>query len=298
MRNYVAYTPYLHSSFDFRNTGRRKKNGLAKQVTTTLNSVVSSFFHLFFTGISWHIVSFVRLLTDHSSKTYQEHTVYCQILNDDSLQDSTTVVALLKSALTFYKKANPGTKSFFCRSDNAAGKNHSCIGLIQTNMCSSFQLTSLKKQSRHSTHGQELSQTLWLQAGFFQSHKEASQNVILIGNLKTMVDYIFQTLSNTFLFFSCSAILKAKANASINSGMNASTAEEFAHCLSTFEGVKNCLVFCGSVTGKLSGEPEVKIQDISLCHSFDFMNDGILVKKMAGKASLSTNLCHVLNQVF
>ena len=63
--------------------------------------------------------------------------------------------------------------------------------------------------------------------------------------------------------------------------MNASSAEEFAQCLSTFEGVKNCLVFCGGISGKLA-EPPSKIQDISLCHSFDFLNDGILVKKMAG----------------
>ena len=41
------------------------------------------------------------------------------ILEDDSIQDSTSVVAMLRTALEFYKKGNPEITEIFIRSDNA-----------------------------------------------------------------------------------------------------------------------------------------------------------------------------------
>ena len=68
----------------------------------------------------------------------------------------------------------------------------------------------------------------------------------------------------------------------VNEGHDADTAESFAECMSSANGVTNVLVFCGSIEGKLA-EPSAnsKIKDISLCHQFDFHDDGILVRKMA-----------------
>ena len=48
--------------------------------------------------------------------------MYAQIIDDDSIQDATAVVALIKSALEYYKKANPQITKVWIRSDNAAGK--------------------------------------------------------------------------------------------------------------------------------------------------------------------------------
>ena len=66
--------------------------------------------------------------------------------------------------------------------------------------------------------------------------------------------------------------------------MDANTPDEFAQCIAIAGGVSNVLVFTGGIKGRLTA-PTEKIPDISLCHHFDFMKDGIMVRKISGIGS-------------
>ena len=70
-------------------------------------------------GISWHLSSFERCVKNEG-KHYQETNVHCSILDDDSMQDSDTVLAIILASLRLYKKANPEVTEAYLRADNAA----------------------------------------------------------------------------------------------------------------------------------------------------------------------------------
>ena len=48
-----------------------------------------------------------------------ESQVFCGIVGDDSLQNSETVLAILKNDIEHYKKAHPSVTKLHIRSDNA-----------------------------------------------------------------------------------------------------------------------------------------------------------------------------------
>ena len=52
-----------------------------------------------------------------------ETDVHCTVLNDQSLQDSTSVLAMLRASLQLYKLAHPEITEIFIRSDNAGKKS-------------------------------------------------------------------------------------------------------------------------------------------------------------------------------
>ena len=70
-------------------------------------------------GWSWQLFAYQRCFTDASDQGQVESDIHCTILNDKSLQDSQSVLAMLKASLKLYKRAHPNVKEIFIRSDNA-----------------------------------------------------------------------------------------------------------------------------------------------------------------------------------
>ena len=70
-------------------------------------------------GWSWQLLAYQRCFSDASDRGQVETNVHCAVLNDHSLQDSQSVLAILKSSLELYKKANPDVEEIYIRSDNA-----------------------------------------------------------------------------------------------------------------------------------------------------------------------------------
>ena len=70
-------------------------------------------------GFSWALGVFQRCLFDDKNEPFIETDVHTTVLNDKSLQDSDTVLAMLMAILEIYKKANPDVTQIWIRSDNA-----------------------------------------------------------------------------------------------------------------------------------------------------------------------------------
>ena len=67
------------------------------------------------------MVSTQRVTLDEDGNECIDTQIYTMILKDahDAIQDSKSVVAMVRAALEFYKKGNPHVTEVFIRSDNA-----------------------------------------------------------------------------------------------------------------------------------------------------------------------------------
>ena len=76
--------------------------------------------------------SFEKPIIDSEGKVLLDSTVYAQVIEDQSLQNANSTVALIKSALTTYKEANKHITKCWLKSDNAAAYkvNSSACGMV------------------------------------------------------------------------------------------------------------------------------------------------------------------------
>ena len=71
-------------------------------------------------GCPWHLIAHERCIYDDDSNQALINTdVHAQVLNDFSLQDSVSVVALALASLEAFKVSNPAVKEVILKSDNA-----------------------------------------------------------------------------------------------------------------------------------------------------------------------------------
>ena len=70
-------------------------------------------------GWSWQLFAYQRCFPDDEGKGQVETNVHTTVLDDKSLQDSQSVLAMLRASILLYKKAHPEVKELWIRSDNA-----------------------------------------------------------------------------------------------------------------------------------------------------------------------------------
>ena len=75
-----------------------------------------------------------------------------------------------------------------------------------------------------------------------------------------------------------------KVNSQVNSGSDADTPANLAHCICAAGGVTGVTVLLGSINGELEN-PKDKIMGISLLHEFHFEKNGMTVRKVSGIGS-------------
>jgi len=67
-------------------------------------------------GISWHVITFQRVVIDQiSGQPYLDTQVHCSIIDDKSPQGAEAVVAIFKKSLEVYKRENPDVTEAFLR---------------------------------------------------------------------------------------------------------------------------------------------------------------------------------------
>ena len=69
--------------------------------------------------MSWMLGVYVRAIKD-GEKAYLATQCHASIVNDKSLQDADTVLAILKESLTLFKKGHSDITEVFIRSDNVS----------------------------------------------------------------------------------------------------------------------------------------------------------------------------------
>lgn len=67
--------------------------------------------------MSWELLVY-QFFSMEGPPCYETQVHDC-ILSDESLQDSNSVLAILRSSLELFKKMNPQIKEIYIRSDNA-----------------------------------------------------------------------------------------------------------------------------------------------------------------------------------
>lgn len=76
-------------------------------------------FYSFQAGFSWHIGHIQHPVADRENNPFVRTQVHVSILDDNSPQDSETVVALVKASLALFKKGHPEIAKVYVRCDNA-----------------------------------------------------------------------------------------------------------------------------------------------------------------------------------
>ena len=71
-------------------------------------------------GISWHMAAFQRVVKNDKNEPEIISDVYISFLEDDSIQDATSVFAIVMKNLEMYQKGHKEAKEVFIISDNAA----------------------------------------------------------------------------------------------------------------------------------------------------------------------------------
>ena len=70
-------------------------------------------------GISWHSGCWQRVVSGEDGQPKLATQTHISVLDDDSDQDSETVLALMKESILLYAKGHPEVKTIHVRSDNA-----------------------------------------------------------------------------------------------------------------------------------------------------------------------------------
>ena len=89
----------------------------------------------------------------------------------------------------------------------------------------------------------------------------------------------FQCLK--FILFQYSAIIKNRVELSLNSGTDCDTPQKFGKAMTEQGGIANVIILIGSINGS-TPEPQKKISNISSLHSFEFLEEGLRIRKVCG----------------
>ena len=80
----------------------------------------------------------------------------------------------------------------------------------------------------------------------------------------------------------CAANCNRKIDREVNSGFSIDNARCQAEAIVRGEGVANTIVFLGKIEGGQATIKNKKIKDISKIHSFEFTDEGVIVRRVAG----------------
>ena len=159
-------------------------------------------------------------------------------------QDSGMVCALLDATIRHFKEAHDEVTTLHLKSDNASNLKNELVVRV---------LKGIKIQ------GVDVSREPLTVAGFHPS---------IPGDGKDICDL-------------CGAICNCKVRKYVNAGNDINCPRDQALAICEGDGVANCIVMLGPITGKQDEIKNKKIKSIQGLHDFEYRPDGVLVRRIS-----------------
>ena len=191
-------------------------------------------------GVPWHIGVFLRIIMMNGIPMIETEG-HISVLDDDSIQDSNTVLALMKASFAVYKKAHPEvTELTICSDCAGAYRNEKVI----------VGLWSLRNGG--------IAKGLKINGSYFSEP----------GGGKSRAD--------TF-----GAVAKNHVAKALDSKQDADTAIKFAEALYFRDGIANGVIFCGGIKNKTPMPKSKQIPELQQYRHFEYHKTGTNVKKVS-----------------
>ena len=188
---------------------------------------------------------FIKLVTVEGI-VYQETYNYVCIIDEggSKRQDSGMVCALLDATIRHFKGAHDEVTTLHLKSDNASNLKNELVVRV---------LKGIKIQ------GEEVSREPLTVAGFHPS---------IPGDGKDICDL-------------CGAICNCKVRKYVNAGNDINCPRDQALAICEGDGVANCIVMLGPITGDQHEIKNKKIKSIQGLFDFEYRPDGVLVRRIS-----------------